>query len=374
LALSRIHSKEEVMFDEQDLSELVEFRSDRAPVLSVYLNVDPTQRTTDQYKLTLRSLLKQAAAEAEPADVEAVERYFDFEYDWQGKGVVCFSCDQAELWQAFSLAVPIEDGAFVGDRPYIKPLTDLMDRHEPYGVALVDREGARLFRIHMGEVTRTAGTLGEETRRHKQGGWAAQKLQRHEDVQAGHNLRSAANVATDFFQQGQCARIVLAGTDETVSQFRELLPRVWQERVVGTTPMDMNASEVEVLNKSRVVIRQALADEQDELVERVVTAAAKGGGSAVGLADTLIMLQEERIHTLVVAEGFSAPGYRCESCGSVTADIADACPYCGGRVNAIDDVVEYAVTRMLELGGHVESVRDNPSLVEAGSIGAVLRY
>jgi hypothetical protein len=40
----------------------------------------------------------------------------------------------------------------------------------------------------------------------------------------------------------------------------------------------------------------------------------------------------------------------------------------------VDDAVEYAVKRMLELGGQVESVRDEPNLVEAGSIGTLLRY
>ena len=40
----------------------------------------------------------------------------------------------------------------------------------------------------------------------------------------------------------------------------------------------------------------------------------------------------------------------------------------------IDDAVEYAVKRMLQMGGQVESVRDNSELVEAGSIGALLRY
>ena len=60
------------MFSEQDLTELVEFRSEDVPVLSLYLNVDPTQQTTDQYRLVLRSLLKEAASEAKPADVEAV--------------------------------------------------------------------------------------------------------------------------------------------------------------------------------------------------------------------------------------------------------------------------------------------------------------
>jgi len=39
------------MFTEQDLNDLVAFRSDRSPVLSLYLNVDRTQQTTEQYKL-----------------------------------------------------------------------------------------------------------------------------------------------------------------------------------------------------------------------------------------------------------------------------------------------------------------------------------
>jgi peptide chain release factor subunit 1 len=362
------------MITQAEIQQLIDFEPGEHMALSLYLNVDPSRRNKDKYRLWLRSLLKEVSGEADPADIERVERYFDFEYDWQGKSVACFACSKAGLWQAFSLAVPLEDNVFVGDRPYIKPLTDLMDRHQPYGVALVDREGARLFRIHLGEIVETAGTLGEETKRHKQGGWAAQKLQRHEDVQASHNLRSAANVAIDFFQQGQCRRLVLAGTEETVSQFYSLLPRAWQNKVVGSIPMDMNASETEILTKSRLVVREALDQEQSELVERMITAAAKGESAAVGLPDTLTALQEERAHTLVVAEGFSAPGYRCPSCGYIAADGNGVCPYCGSDMVHVDDTVEYAVKRILELGGQVESVRDNQSLVEAGSIGAVLRY
>ncbi len=362
------------MITQAELQRLIDFEPSKSTVLSLYLNVDPGRRSKDKYRLWLRNLLKEVAGQADPADIERVERYIDFEYDWQGKGVVCFAGTQAGLWQTFSLAIPVEDGVFVGDRPHIKPLTDLMDRHEPYGVAQVDREGARLFRIHMGEIVETAGTLGEETKRHKQGGWAAQKLQRYEDGQASHNLRSAANVAIDFFQQGACRRIVLAGTEDTVSQFYGLLPRAWQEKVAGTIPLDMNASEIKVLTKSRAVIRDALACEQTKLVERVITAAAKNEGGVIGLADTLAALQEERAHTLVVAEGFSAPGYRCTSCGYVAADGSRACPYCRGSMTHVDDAVEYAVKRILELGGQVESVRNNPSLVKAGSIGAVLRY
>jgi peptide subunit release factor 1 (eRF1) len=366
--------KEATMITQAELQHLVDFEPSQHPVLSLYLNVDPSRRSKDKYMLWLRSHLKEVAGQANPADIERLERYFGLEYDWQGKSVVCFACTKAGLWQVFPFAVPMEDGVFVGDLPHIKPLTDLMDRHEPYGVALVDREGARLFQIHMGEIVETTGTLGEETKRHKQGGWAAQKLQRYEDIQASHNLRSAANVAIDFFQQGQSRRIILGGTEETLSQFHSLLPRAWQDKVVGTLPMDMNASETEVLAKSRSIIDEAMANEQAVLVERIITSSAKGEGAAVGLSATLAALQEERAHTLVVAEGFSAPGYRCTRCSYVGAVHEGVCPYCGGDMVHVDDAVEYAVKRMLELGGYVESVRDNPALVEAGSIGALLRY
>ena len=53
------------MFTEQDLNELVAFRSDESPVLSLFLNVDPTQQTTDQYRLTLRTMLKGIAGDAD---------------------------------------------------------------------------------------------------------------------------------------------------------------------------------------------------------------------------------------------------------------------------------------------------------------------
>jgi peptide chain release factor subunit 1 len=362
------------MITQAELQQLIDFEPTGHPVLSLYLNVDPSRRSKDKYMLWLRNYLKEVSGQAEPADIERVERYFGFEYDWQGKSVACFSCAEADLWQVFTLLVPMEDGVFVGDLPHIKPLTNLMDRYEPYGVAMVDREGARLFQIHMGQIVDTAGTLGEETKRHKQGGWAAQRLQRHEDVQASHNLRSAASVATDFFQQGQTRRIVLAGTEETVSQFYSLLPRAWQDKVVGTIPLDMNASETEVLTKSWTVIDKAHADEHAALVERIITSAAKGEGATLGLSATLAALQEERAHTLVIAAGFSAPGYRCTRCGYVAAVQEGTCPYCGGDMTHVDDAVEYAVKRILELGGQIESVQDEPALAESGSIGALLRY
>ena len=97
------------MFSEKDLQELIGFHSEESPVLSLYLDVDPTKRTTDEYKLVLRGLLKETSGQARRKDVGAVERYFDHEYDWQGKGVVLFSCLKQDFWRVYPLAVPVEN-------------------------------------------------------------------------------------------------------------------------------------------------------------------------------------------------------------------------------------------------------------------------
>ena len=120
------------MFTEQDLSELVQFRSDGSPVLSIYLNVDPSQQSSDQHKLSMRSLLKEVAGEASSEDVQAMERYFDFEYERQGKGLALFSCKDSDFWRSYWLAVPVHNLAYVSPRPYIKPLTDVLDAYGRY--------------------------------------------------------------------------------------------------------------------------------------------------------------------------------------------------------------------------------------------------
>jgi hypothetical protein len=59
---------------------------------------------------------------------------------------------------------------------------------------------------------------------------------RHDAEWVQHNLRAAADTAVTFFARKSVRRLFLGGTAETVSQFREMLPKQWQSRVAGTFP------------------------------------------------------------------------------------------------------------------------------------------
>ncbi len=370
------------MFNEEELQELVEFQSEEPPILSLYLDVDPRKHTTDEYKLVLKGLMKEIAGQAQRRDIAAVERYFDHEYDWQGKGVAIFSCLKRDFWRAYPLAVPVENHVHVSDRPYIKPLTDVLDAYGRYGVVLVDQEGARLFLFHLGELQETSGTLGEEVKRMKHGrgsaagrmGGRAAGIGRKEEETALRNLREAAELTAKFCEGGRCNRIILGGTEQTVAQFQEMLPKDLQEQVVASFPAVMTASETEVLDRSLEIIAEVERQREDELVESAITAAAKGGAGVIGLADTLGAVHEGRVHILLVDEGYKATAHRCQQCGYLSAQAKKECPFCSGKVKEIDDAVDLIVREVIDQGGQVEVIRDNPDLKRAGHIAALLRY
>ena len=252
------------MFTQDDLRELAAIQT-KTPILSVYLNVDPMEHTTDEYKLALRQMLKQAEGLASPEDIGDVSRFFDHEYDWSGRGVIIFSGSQEDFWRTYSLAVPVVSGVTVARKPYIWPLAALVDAYGSYAVAQVDRQGVRLLQFAMGEVQATDGYLGEEVRKLKKGrgssggagrrGGAPVSSRREEEV-AQRNIREAIKATERFSRKHNSQRIIIAGAEPTVPQFREMLPKSLQEKVIGSFNADMNAAESEVREQSLAILQQ----------------------------------------------------------------------------------------------------------------------
>ncbi len=369
------------MFKQDDLRELAKVQTE-TPTLSVYLNVDPTKHTTDEYKLALRKMLKQAEGVASPEDIEAVGRFFDHEYDWSGRGVIIFSNSQEEFWRAYSLAVPVSSGVTVARKPYIWPLTALVNAYGSYMVAQIDRQGVRLLQFEMGELQATDGHLGEEVRKLKKGrgssgmsgrrGGAPISSQREEEV-AQRNIRDAIKATKRFSRQHKPQRLIIAGAGPTVTQFRDALPKALQEKVIGTFSANMNAPEPEIRERSLEILQQVEKERQMALVDAVFTAAAKGRGGAIRLDDTLGAAHEGRIKTMVITRDYHQPGYQCGNCAYITDQSLQVCPFCGGKVAEITDAAEALVTKVIEDGGKVEVIDDHPKIAEFG-VGALLRY
>ena len=365
------------MLTDRDLQELLNFTS-QAPMLSVYLNTDPAHGGGEALKLQLNKLLDQVNL---PDDRGAVVKYFEQLRDAKGKGLAMFSCAGEGYFRAYPLAVPMRSRVFSGDHPYVKPLADMLDAFGNYGVVLVDKQGARLFHFHLGELIEQEGLLGEEIRHTKgkasssspggRGGFSSQA--RNNDELSSRNIREAVEFSLKFFEEKHTRRILIGGTDDNVAQFRQYLPKSWQSLVVGTFPMSMTAQHTEVQARALEIGQHAEQQRETRLVETMITAAAKGHEGVVRLEDTLAAVHSGRVKTLIVQEGLRSPAYQCTGCGHLLVLSVEECPFCGKSFEKIDDAVELAVRKVMQTGGEVEIVRDNEDVKEIG-IGALLRY
>jgi peptide subunit release factor 1 (eRF1) len=367
------------MFTQENLDELLAFEPGEAEVISLYVNADPAERTTEAIKLQVRGLLKEAGHN-HAADAERIEQHFELVHDWRKPGVALFSCAEQDFFRAYQVAVPFRDRVRIGNKPYMKPLLHFTKYYGHYGVILIDRIGARFFEFHLGELQDTAGAMGEDVRKLKHGGSSSaigmrggQGTGRSEDETAHRNMREAAEAARRFFKSRQIRRLFIGGTAENVALFRDMLPKQLQSCIAATFAMDMDASEQEVKERSLQLLHELNAEREQKLVEQMLDGAASGSNGVTGLGPTLRMVSDGRVDTLVISDGYRAPGFRHLGTGYLSAS-PDEQLFGDRDFEELADVVNEAVDRTVERGGHVEVISENPRLEAAGRIGALLRY
>jgi len=373
------------MITQEDLQELLAFNAADAAVLSLYLDADTAQQTSETVKLHVRAMLKETDGFEDDAAV--IERYLDFSHDWGIPGLALFSCAPCDFFRAYPSAIAFKNRIRTGRRPHLKPLSHLLEYYAYYGVIVVDRVGARFFEYHMGELQKVAGTMGDDIRKLKHGGGSARgggaisatgqrggQGGRHEEEVALRNMRDAAEAAQKFFANRPIRRLFIGGTAENVAQFREILSKQSQSRIAGTFAVDMNAGEREIHQLAQSLLQQANAEREEKVVRNLITTAAKGGNAIIGLDPTLKSIGEGRVQTLVISDGFRVSGYVDENSKYLTAHETDSSPYGESQLLAVDDVIEEAVSNTLEQGGTVEIIKDSEELEQAGQIGALLRY
>jgi peptide subunit release factor 1 (eRF1) len=367
------------MFTQQDLQALLAFDSGGSPVLSLYLSADMRQESRDVVRLRARGLLKEAGP-AHEADAEAIERYLEHTHDWTKPGLAIFSCAPKGFLQVYPTAVAFRNRVRTGKKFHLKPIAHLLDYYAHYGVVLVDQVGARFLEYHLGELQVVGGTMGENIHKVKRGRGSATVGMRggaeggREEAEAvQRNIRDTAVATTEFFQRKNIRRLFIGGTAENIAHLREHLPKQFLACLADTFAMDMEASESEIRDTTLALLTKANAKRESQLVQEMITVAAKQGQAVVGLLPTLQAAAAGRIQTLLFSDGYQAPGYQYDS-GYLTPELNSAQAEADGTPHEVPDLVELAVEMTLSHGGHVEIISENEALEAAGRIGAVLRY
>jgi hypothetical protein len=144
------------MLTPEQIEQLEAFDAHGARVLSVYLDLDPARQVERSYRVAFENLVKEAHDRLEEPLRGDLAREAAQVQAWlasqepRGKGLALFSCMSQGLWRAYSLPFRVRDWLAFESTPDLALLLELVDEYERYGVALVDKEKARLFTVFMG--------------------------------------------------------------------------------------------------------------------------------------------------------------------------------------------------------------------------------
>jgi peptide chain release factor subunit 1 len=371
------------------LRRLADFRPDGSRVLSLFLNLDPSQFGTARARATeINSLLDQAERsvrdgedlthDQQQALRKDVERARDFftGADFEGAhGFALFVCGPADLFESVKLPRPIDTRACVDDSPLIEPLAELGMRGT-WCVLLVNRQVARMLRGSPERLDELPPVRDEVHRQHDQGGWSQARYQRSVDKEVQDHLKRTADVVFRRFQRSPFQRMLLGGPEEILSDVEGRLHPYVRERIAGRVKVDVENTNPETVRKAAAPVMDDVDSARErEALDRLVEAVGAGGRGTAGLDETIEALNERRVETLLLVEGFDASGVFCPGCGWVGVQELAMCPADGGKLERRDDVVENAIELAILQSAEVLVARHHGDELERrGGMGAILRF
>ena len=371
------------------LRRLAAFKSPGGRVLSVYVNLDPSEFATAQARSTqVSSLLDQAdrmirGAEGLSHDEETgLRRDLDrLRSHLRGgglpargaHGLAVFCCAAADLFETLKLPRPVEPRVVIDRSPWVEPLAEIGPGGR-WAVLLVSRRRGRVLRGSAERLEEVGGVDDDVHGQHDQGGWSQARYQRSVDKEVADHLKRVADDLFARFRRAPFDRLLVGAPEELVSHVEAALHPYVRERLAGRVEVDVEAaSPEEVRAAASPAIEADEARRERAALDRLQEGLGTGGRAASGLSEVLGALNERRVEALLLAEGFDAAGVMCPQDGWMGVDEA-RCPLDGAAVQPREDIVESAIESALGQSAEVLTVRRHDDLEQYGGIAALLRY
>ena len=307
------------------LRRLAELAPEHGRVLSVYLNLDPSEFATPPARASaISSLMNDAQHKVEEsdrelphddrmalrADLNTVRGVLEQPgiADEGTRAVAVFACGPAGLLETVRVRRPLESRVVIDDTPYVQPLTRAL-AGGLWCVLLANRRIARIFTGAPEQLDETDRIEDSVHSQHRQGGWSQARYQRSVEEDVRDHLANTAAVVFDLFKHEGFEHLLIGAPDETVNDLERQLHPYLKARLAGHVRVSVEDSSVDdVRAEAGRGIEEHERRSERELLDRLEQGLGAGGRAAAGVDDVLGCLEEARVDTLLLAEDFRASG------------------------------------------------------------------
>src|SRR4051812_22393211 len=267
-------------------------------VLSVFLNLDPTQFATAAARSSaITSVITDATHKVEESEGltheerqalrEDVERIRDV-LSSSGlaangtRAVAVYACGPEDLLEVIRLRRPVENRVVLDRTPCVEPLV-MQGTDEMWMVLLTNRRAARLFFGPGDALEETDRFVDDVHSQHEQGGWSQMRYQRSVEKEVSDHLQNTADLAFDLYKHRGADRLLVGAPDELLSEFKAKLHPYLAERIAGKISVDIeNASLDDVCAAAQEVITAHIMRTEREALDRLAQGVGTGGRGAAG--------------------------------------------------------------------------------------------
>jgi len=369
--------------DRDQLRGLAELRLDRPVVLSLYLNLDPSQfATPPARKTSVRSLLDEAERRvregnglshddrmALQASLERASAFLENDLPSVGAhALAVFASERNGLFEALKLPRSVPNRVAIGHSPLVGPLARLASR-ERWCLALVNRRDARIFRGSPDGLREIEQIHDDVSGQHDQGGWSQARYQRGIEKEKDDHLKDTGDALMRHFKRQPFERLIVGGPREVVTDFEQKLHHYLRERLAGRIEVDVRSSPDQVLDAARPLIEELERERERKALEKL------GERGATGLENVLPPLNERRVELLILDEQFGGvTGVQCLECGWLGLE-GDRCPADGSELAQLEDLTEAMIELSVQQAADLLAVRRERAALEAhGGAAALLRF
>jgi len=347
----------------RELSEIYDENS-QDTYISVYLNKISDSSFLEKRENICRSLLE---GKEQENLIKTIEEIYKFLQTNKDNNIAIFASHNHSFFKYIPLSIQINNSLIVDSSPYIRPLARILDEWNSFSLVLLNTNQAKIFSVSLGQAKQQKNLSSDIMKKHKKGGWSQARFNR---LRRGA-IHDFYLEVKDYLEKIADEQIVIAGPGTAKIQFRDILPKNLQNRILDTIDIDID-DEQKLLKESIHLVSEHEKMESREAVEHLKKEILKDGLAVYGFDDTLTAAKNGQVDLLIIEKDYKLKGCLCEHCQILKAGPIKDCPVCGGPIteaDIIEEILEFAERTNAKI-----EFTDDEEISKLGHIGAILRF
>jgi len=377
-----------MLITRDQIEEILRYKFNEMPVTSLYIDVDPSRNTKEEYLKNIKTLIRESKAKLKKEKLSR-DGYYSVLGDFDRisssvgllkghafKGLAFFSSSKNGFFQIYQLDEQVKDRIVVDSTPYTRPLFAILRLKKRYITLLFKKDKLRVLEVYGDKIKETIDLFSKSHFSSRSNAYIftnEKKYQNRLETEYSKFLCEASNEVLDLFMKSEADYIVLGGEKKVCQMFFKSMHPYLKERYAGCIDVAFEANNKTVHEAVKGINEEKREQLDTELTDRIKEELSKEGEACKGIQEVLKALSIAAVSVIVIEEGYVVPGFMDRESGIMYLKEKD-CKSDASKLIRVSDMINEAVDDAIHYGAEVRIVKNKALMDGLDHIAALLRF